>query len=167
MAGHNGVRPNGICRARRGSPVWLIAAFFQFQFARNLFGKTAAFLAVLLFSVLPFFFAMGLLMMPDVPLTATWAGGLYFLERATLAKRREAWLGLGLCMGLGMLSKYTIALLGPATLIFLLLDPRSRRWLWSPWPYVAALIALLLFSPVITWNAAHDWASFASRVRAG
>ena len=64
-------------------------------------------------------------------------------------------------MGLGMLSKYTIALLGPATLIFLLLDPRSRRWLWSPWPYVAALIALLLFSPVITWNAAHDWASFA------
>ena len=140
---------------------WLIAAFFLFQFARNLHGKTAAFIALLLFSALPFFFAIGLLMMPDAPLTAAWAGALFFLERAILGERRKAWLGVGLCVGLGMLSKYTIALLGPATLIFALVDPLSRRWLRSPWPYMAALIAVLLFSPVIAWNAAHDWASFA------
>jgi len=140
---------------------WLVAAAFSFQFARNLYGKTAAFVAVLLFSALPFFFAMGLLMMPDAPLTAAWAGALYFLERAILAEQRKAWLGVGVCMGLGMLSKYTIALLGPATLIFLLFDIRSRRWLSSPWPYLATVVAGLLFSPVIAWNAVHDWASFA------
>jgi dolichol-phosphate mannosyltransferase len=140
---------------------WLVAALFSFQFARNLYGKTAAFIAILLFSALPFFFAMGLLMMPDAPLTAAWAGALYFLERAVLAERSKAWLGVGVCIGLGMLSKYTIALLGPATFIFVLLDARSRRWLWSPWPYLAAVIVILLFSPVIAWNAAHDWASFA------
>ena len=63
-------------------------------------------------------------------------------------------------MGFGMLSKYTIALLGPATLLFLLLDPGLRRWLWQPWPYMAAAIAVAVFSPVVIWNALHDWASF-------
>jgi dolichol-phosphate mannosyltransferase len=140
---------------------WLIAALFSFQLARNLYGKTAAFVTVLLFSALPFFFVMGFLIVPDAPLTAAWAGTLYFLERATLAEHRRAWLGVGVCMGLGLLSKYTIALLGLATLILLLLDPKARRLFWSPWPYLAAVIALLLFSPVIAWNAAHDWASFA------
>jgi len=147
---------------RLGAPLcWLIAAFFSFQLAYNLSGKTAACVAVLLFSALPFFFTMGFLIVPDTPLTAAWAGTLYFLERATLAEHRRAWLGIGVCMGLGLLSKYTIVLLGLATLIHLLLDPRARRWFWSPWPYLAGVIALLLFSPVIAWNAAHDWASFA------
>jgi dolichol-phosphate mannosyltransferase len=140
---------------------WVTAAFFAFRLAHNLYGKTAAFIAVMLFSALPFFFAMGLVMVPDSPLTAAWAGALYFLERATLGERRAAWLGVGVCIGLGMLSKYTIALLGLATFIFLLVDAKSRRWLWTPWPYLAAVIAILLFSPVIAWNAANDWASFA------
>jgi dolichol-phosphate mannosyltransferase len=140
---------------------WLIAALFSFQLAHDLYGKTAAFVAVLLFSALPFFFTMGFLILPDAPLTAAWAGTLYFLGRATLAEHQRAWLGVGVCMGLGLLSKYTIGLLGLATLILLLLDPNARRWFWSPWPCLAAVIALLLFSPVIAWNAAHDWASFA------
>ncbi|QEX22151.1 hypothetical protein FRZ61_20810 [Hypericibacter adhaerens] len=140
---------------------WLAAALFSFGLARDLYGKTAAFIAVSLLAVLPFFFAMGLLMTPDAPLIAAWAGTLYFLERALLAERRKAWLGVGLCLGLGLLSKYTIALLAPAALVFLLLDARSRRWLRSPWPYLGAAIATLLFSPVVAWNAAHDWASFA------
>ena len=139
---------------------WLIAAFFSFQLARNLYGKTAAFVALMLFSALPFFFAMGLLIMPDAPLTAAWAGALYFLERATLAEHPKAWLGAGICVGLGMLSKYTIAFLGPATLVLILLDARYRRWLRTPWPYMAVAIATLLFSPVIAWNAMHEWISF-------
>lgn len=140
---------------------WSIAAFFCYQLTRNIYGKTAALVAVLLFCILPFFFATGLLMTPDAPLTAAWGGALYFLERALIGNRRTAWWGVGVCVGLGMLSKYTIALLAPATLLFILLDPGSRRWLWQPGPYVAALVATLFFSPVIVWNALNDWASFA------
>ncbi len=139
----------------------LVTAVFGFQMARNLYGKTAAFVAVLLLSALPFFFATGFLMMPDAPLTAAWAGTLYFAERALLAERKKAWLGLGVTLGLGLLSKYSIALLGPALLLFMAVDPRARAWLQTLWPYGAALIALLIFSPVIFWNASHDWASFA------
>jgi dolichol-phosphate mannosyltransferase len=60
-----------------------------------------------------------------------------------------------------LLSKYTIALLGPPVFIFMLLDRRSRRLLWTPWPYLASVLALAIFSPVIRWNLQHNWESFA------
>ena len=140
---------------------WIVAAFFIFGLTRNLYGKTPAFIALLLFSTLPFFFVTGLVMTPDGPLTAAWSGGLYFLERALIGERRRAWLGVGLCVGLGLLSKYTIALLAPATLLFIALDPSSRRWLRRPEPYAAVVVAGLLFSPVVYWNILNEWSSFA------
>ena len=140
---------------------WFVAGYFSYQLTRNLYGKTAAFVAVLILCTLPFFFMTGLFMTPDAPLTAAWAAALYFLERALIGGRRAAWLGAGIAIGIGMLSKYTIALLGPATLLLVLLDPELRRWLRDPLPYLAALIALLVFSPVIVWNWQNGWASFA------
>ncbi len=43
----------------------------------------------------------------------------------------------------------------------MLWDKDSRIWWRRPAPYVGALLALAIFSPVIIWNAQHDWASFA------
>lgn len=140
---------------------WFATAVFAFRLARNLFGSSAAFVTLLLVATLPFPFASGLIMTPDAPLAAAWAATLFYLERALLGERRSAWLGVGIGMGLGMLSKYTIGLLAPATLLFLLIDPSARRWLRRPEPYLAAAVGLALFSPVILWNLRHDWASFA------
>lgn len=140
---------------------WCVGAGFVFKLAQNLYGKTAAFVSILLYSCLPVYFASGFLMMPDAGLTAAWAAALYFSERALLARQEKAWLGIGFSLGLGMLSKYSIALLGPPILLFLILDPKSRSWFFRPWPYVAAALALAVFAPVIIWNAQHDWASFA------
>jgi dolichol-phosphate mannosyltransferase len=146
---------------RAGSTIcWAIAAGFAFALSRHLLDKSAAFRTLMLMAALPFFFAIGLFMTPDAPLVACWAGALYFLESALLRERRAAWLGAGICLGLGLLSKYTIALLGPATLLFLIMDRRSRRWFLRPEPYLCTAVALLLLTPVIVWNAQHDWASF-------
>ena len=139
---------------------WSVAAVFSFRLARNLYGDAAAFANVLLFATLPYFFAMGMIMTPDAPLLAAWAATLYFLERALLAGQRPAWLYVGMSVGLGLLSKYTIALLGLATLVFLAFDTRSRAWFRRPEPFAAVLIAAAIFSPVVLWNAEHDWASF-------
>ncbi len=139
---------------------WLLAAVFMFRLTLNLYDKPAAFRAVLLLAVLPIYFGLGFFMTPDAPLWAAWAGSLYFLERALVAQERRSWWGVGLCVGLGMLSKYTIALLGLGTLTFLLIDRRSRRWFFRPEPYVAAIIAIVLFSPVILWNMRNQWMSF-------
>src|SRR5262249_42080986 len=67
----------------------------------------------------------------------------------------------GLSIGIGLISKYTIAMLVPAAFLFVILDRPSRRWLLRWEPYAALAIALVIFSPVILWNAQHDWASFA------
>jgi hypothetical protein len=58
------------------------------------------------------------------------------------------------------LSKYTALFFGPAILIWLIVVPKLRRWLISPWPYLGGLAALAVFSPVIRWNADHQWVSF-------
>ena len=53
-------------------------------------------------------------------------GAVYFLERALIAGRARAWWGVGLCLGFGMLSKYTIGLLGSSAFLFMLFDASAR-----------------------------------------
>jgi dolichol-phosphate mannosyltransferase len=149
-----GVRIGALCCAA-------VASLFAYRLTRNLFGEPSAVVALVLMQVLPFFFLAGMLMTPDAPLTAAWAGALYFLERALIAGRSRAWLLAGLSIGVGLISKYTIAMLVPAVVLFVILDPQSRRWLLRWEPYAALIIALVIFSPVILWNAQHEWASFA------
>ena len=149
-----GVRISALCCAA-------VASFFAYRLTRNLFGEASALVALVLMQVLPFFFLAGMLMTPDAPMTAAWAATLYFLERALIAGQSRAWLLAGVSIGLGLISKYTIGMLVPAMVLFVILDPRSRRWLARWEPYVALVIACAIFSPVILWNAQHEWASFA------
>ncbi len=138
-----------------------VTSFFAYRLTRNLFGEESALRAVLLAQILPFFFLSAFLMTPDAPLTAAWAASLYFLERALVAGRRDGWWRAGVALGLGALSKYSIGLLAAVALLFMTRDSDARRW-WRRWePYGAALLTLAIFSPVIIWNAQHEWASFA------
>jgi dolichol-phosphate mannosyltransferase len=139
----------------------LITSLYVYRLTRNLFGDAAALAALLLASILPFFFLSGLLLTPDSPMTAAWAASLYHLERALIADQRQAWWRAGIALGVGMFSKYSIALLGLVTVVFMAWDVPSRRWFRRPEPYLTALIAAAIFSPVLIWNAQHEWASFA------
>ena len=139
----------------------LVTSVFVYRLTRNLYGRSSAALALALAQAMPFFFVQGLLMTPDTPLTTAWAASLYFLERALIGGNGRAWLWAGLCLGLGMLSKYTIGLLGLGALVYLVIDADVRPWLRRFEPYAAAALAFAIFSPVIVWNAEHHWASFA------
>jgi dolichol-phosphate mannosyltransferase len=140
---------------------WLISSFFMYRLGKNLSGKTAAFITLMFFAALPVYFGIGFIISPDAPLYATWAGSLYFLERVLVGKQAKAWFGVGICLGLGMLSKFTIALLLPAIGLYMLLDKESRSWFFRPEPYWALGSAFLLFSPVLIWDAGNDWVSLA------
>jgi dolichol-phosphate mannosyltransferase len=138
-----------------------ITSIFVYKLTRNLFGAATALGALLLVQALPFFFLSGLLMTPDAVLVAAWAASLYFLERALIGNRSRAWWFAGIGLGIGMISKYSIALLVPVTAAFMAWDPQSRRWWTRREPYIGALLALAIFSPVIIWNSQHEWSSFA------
>ncbi len=137
---------------------WFVCVWFSFQLTKCIAPKAGS-RSIFLLSVLPFFFLHSLIITPDLPLMAAWSACLYYLYLALVKEDRNAWYWVGLWLGLGMLSKYTIVLLGPSALLYLILS-RQTRVLLTPQPYLAILIALLLFSPVIYWNATHEWVSF-------
>lgn len=69
------------------------------------------------------------------------------------------WLAIGLAFGLGMCAKYTTAFYVVAIYLWLVMVPAYRHWFLSLWPWVGALVATLVFLPVVDWNAHHEWAS--------
>ncbi len=117
-------------------------------------------LAALLFASLPMT-AMGTwLITTDAPLLFFWSAALLFYLRALADDRGRDWLALGLALGLGLLSKYSMALFIPAALGHLLASPDRRRLLAAPGPWLAAALALAVLSPNLAWNLQHDFASF-------
>lgn len=97
---------------------------------------------------------------PDTAMIPLAVAMLWSLVRLHESGNARWWLAAGLFAGLAMLSKFTVIMLLPAVLAFALVPDWRRRWLLSPYPWAAALIALIMFAPVLIWNYQHDWASF-------
>jgi 4-amino-4-deoxy-L-arabinose transferase-like glycosyltransferase len=97
---------------------------------------------------------------PDVALIPFAVAMVWALVRLNESGDGRWWLAAGVFAGLSLLSKFTAVMLIPAVAAFLLVPHWRRRWLSSPYPWAAALIVVVLFLPVVIWNAGHDWASF-------
>ncbi len=107
---------------------------------------------------------------PDMPSVVTAAAMVWTLAKLQAADDGRWWLAFGAAAGLGLLSKYSALFLGLGTLLWLLADPRARKWLASPWPYLAAVLALAIFAPHLVWQSQHQWQTFQfqfSRVAGG
>lgn len=97
---------------------------------------------------------------PDVAMIPCAMAMVWSLVRLAQGGDGRWWLAAGLFAGLSMLSKFTAIMFAPAVAAFLLVPDWRWRWLRSPYPYLAVLVAIAVFSPVLIWNAQHDWASF-------
>jgi 4-amino-4-deoxy-L-arabinose transferase-like glycosyltransferase len=97
---------------------------------------------------------------PDVALIPFAVAMVWALVRLHESSDARWWLAAGVFAGLAVLSKFTAIMLVPAVLAFMLVPDWRRRWLLSPYPWLAALIAAVIFLPVLIWNWQHDWASF-------
>jgi 4-amino-4-deoxy-L-arabinose transferase-like glycosyltransferase len=130
------------------------------RLARRLYGEPAAAWAVLLISVNPIAFLAGGSGFPDSPLLFFWALAMMCVAEALETGGPRSWIVAGVALGCMGLSKYTGVFFGVAVLLHLVTSARDRRWLLTPWPYVASVLALALLWPVFHWNAAHELASF-------
>ena len=86
-----------------------------------------------------------------------WALAAYLLVLIVDRSRPSLWILLGIVMGLGLLNKIDFLWFGVGLAAALLLTGLKKH-LATPWPYAAAGIALLIFSPFIIWNITHDFA---------
>jgi len=143
-----------------GVAVPLLMSGLLWRLARQIHGSVpVAAGSVLLFNAFPLSLLGLLVMTPDVPVLLFWALAVWLLWELSRSQRTWLWYALGAVCGLALLSKYTAILLAPCVLLYLLLT-EQRRWLRTPHPYLALLLAVLLFLPVVYWNSLHDWVSF-------
>ena len=83
-----------------------------------------------------------------------WVLAAYCAARALGASDPRWWLGVGAAIGLGLETKYTVGVYVAALLLGFILSP-ARRQLATPWPWLGGLVALLLWSPNLLWQAQH------------
>ena len=123
-------------------------------------GRRVAATATILLNVTLMAAVGTMIVTPDAPLLVASSFVLFSLAKVLETGRGAWWLAVGLACGAALLSKYTALFFGPAILIWLVAVPKLRRWLLSPWLYLGGLVALVMFAPVILWNAEHQWVSF-------
>ena len=128
----------------------------------DMFGnRRLAFWSLLALNLTLVYEAYGIGPTPDGPLLFGWIGTIWAVWRAGASGQRRWWLLAGVFAGVALLGKYSAVLLLPVLLLYLATSPTQRYWLRTPWPWLALLIAALMFAPVVAWNAQHQWASFA------
>jgi hypothetical protein len=151
------------------------STWLMYRLTAELFSPAAGWWAAVALNLAPVLgVTSGSWVLPDGPLIASLLGAAFFFVRALgPSQSRHSgesrnpdlnwfwWFATGAASGCALLSKYSAALVLFGAAIYLLTQPAHRQWLARPQPYVAAAVVLLLFAPVMIWNARHGWASFA------
>jgi len=133
-----------------------ITSYVLFLLGREMFDDRVGLRAAALFQIVPILMFGGLIAAPDAPLYLAWVLALRFSWQA-IHGRPTRWAAVGLAVGLGVLSKFSMLGLAVGVILYTALE--ARPWLRRNEPYQAALLALVLLLPVAYWNAHHDWAS--------
>ena len=128
-------------------------------------GAQAAVRAAILMTVLPIATLGLVLATPDAALFATTTLALLAVDRALASPLRSRastgwWMLAGVALGLAFASKYTAVLLPAGLVLACLLHPALRLRFRERGPWIASAIALLIFAPVVRWNAKTEWISF-------
>jgi 4-amino-4-deoxy-L-arabinose transferase-like glycosyltransferase len=140
-----------------------------FRLGSILFNERVGFWSAVVINI-TFIYALGaLIITPDSPMLLFWVFVMIACYTIDRGGSKLWWILLGIFLGAGFVSKYPIAFAGLGALIYFISSAERRKWFATPWPYISLLAALIMSLPVIYWNYAHDWASFAfqSSRRAG
>lgn len=85
--------------------------------------------------------------------------GAYFFVRILKTNEPKYWIWLGISIGIGLLNKYTMLLFGFGITIGLVLTG-FRSLFRSIWPWLSALLAILIWLPNLIWQESHGWPFF-------
>jgi len=88
-----------------------------------------------------------------------WVLVAFFTVRLLATEDDRYWLGIGAGIGLGMMTKYTMAF-WVAGLVVGILVTSNRKYLRSKWLYLGAALSLLIFLPNLIWQIQHDFIAF-------
>ena len=128
--------------------------------ARDMGGKrNAQILAALAVFIAPISLFGGTVIMYFAFDYVWWVMVAFFTVRLLATDDARYWLGIGAGIGLGMMTKYTMAFWVAGLVVAVLVTP-ARKYLKSKWLYLGAGLALLIFLPNLIWQYQHDFIAF-------
>ncbi|MCK7523156.1 MAG: glycosyltransferase family 39 protein [Ignavibacteriales bacterium] len=120
-------------------------------------GRAAIIISMLAYMLTPIFLGMNTIYSMNTFDFLFWIISAYLLLRIVQKRKKKLWIWLGVVIGLGLLNKTSMLWLSSGVFLALIFTP-LRKDLKTKYPYIAALIALVIFSPFIIWNITHDFA---------
>ena len=145
--------------------MFAVSTWLVFDIVRRIHSPLGGFFAALIVNACVLFsLSIGSWTQPDAPMVLFWLATIRVLIEIFFGKGAQRpflyWGLAGIFLGLTFLSKYHAAFLVGGTGLFILFNSTQRRWLTHRAPWLALVIALAIFSPVLIWNAQNDWVSF-------
>lgn len=120
-------------------------------------GVRTGMVAGALFLTTPVVGILGLVASTDGPLLLCWTLAAWALWRAQVTNRLSLWVLCGLAVGVGIMDKYTMAAFALTAVWTLWGVHGPKRGLARVGPWVALLVAALVVSPNIWWNAQNGF----------
>lgn len=145
---------------RAGSLIFYpLSTFILFFLTRRLFDEKTAFIAGLIFITLPAVGLSSLIISTDVALFFFWTLALFAFVRVLETDAWLDWVLLGVALGLGLLTKYTMGIFFLSAALYLMV---SGRWhfLIKARAWAAVFIAALIFAPNLGWNWQNNFPTF-------
>jgi len=121
-------------------------------------GEEYGFFAALGFLLLPGVTFSSTLITTDPPLLTAYAGALLFFVKAIREDKLRHWIWCGIFTGAGLLTKYTMAVFLLSAFLYIAVNTPARLKNFKPW--LAALIAFVIFLPNLIWNLQNHLVSF-------
>ncbi|HUI24045.1 MAG TPA: glycosyltransferase family 39 protein [Nitrososphaerales archaeon] len=135
-----------------------LLVFVAGQIARELGGGRRAQLLAAVSTLATFaFLAFGSLFTPDSFDSLWWSLLAYLIVRVVRRGQPKLWVGVGVVVGIGLLTKLTILFFVGALLFSFIVIPSARQYLRSKWLVLGGLLSLAFILPMVYWNSINGW----------
>jgi 4-amino-4-deoxy-L-arabinose transferase-like glycosyltransferase len=135
-----------------------IAVVLTGRMAKDLGGGRAA-QVVAACAAIPFSLGVGALLHYTSFDYFFWVLTAYFVIRLLKTGSARCFLLVGTSIGLGMLAKYTMVFFAAGVVAGLLFS-ESRKYFRTIWPWLGALVSLLIFAPNLVWQTQHHFIAY-------
>ncbi|GAB4405576.1 MAG: glycosyltransferase family 39 protein [Thermodesulfovibrionales bacterium] len=141
-----------------------LSSLVLYRLGKEMYNERVGASSAILLQIIPLYSAFGVIFTIDSPFVFFWILSLYLFWKAVNRNASSThyglWLLLGISIGLGLLTKYTMAFFYMCAFLYLTFKPADNhgsRKTFALHFCASVLISILVFIPVILWNAQHDW----------
>ncbi|UCG77395.1 MAG: phosphatase PAP2 family protein [Nitrospirota bacterium] len=158
--------PGSVFGIRAVAAIFMLASGVMMYFmTKRITDDRTALLSAAIFQIVPMSAVAGVILFEQSLLVFFWLSSMYVLliisEKVSKGgKTKFYWMLLGFTAGMGMLSSIYMIIFFIALVLYMKGDPALKKYFSRPYMYIGIMVGMMIYSPVIIWNAGHDWIAF-------